>query len=187
VPLPGIPLSLQPGVEFFLFRRFSLLNEISLQTNKNKDLDSTALNKKYFKYKIELRYYLLPRKKVTTPYFAAQYSTASRKFDVDKKDEYYDTSQDDSVYTYSKAKINSPVQTVTLQFGLAIKASRHFYFDASIGFGIRLINTTYSSVENLQKIRNVRFINIKPIQSYRYQGYVTRLQLNSGFRISYRF
>lgn len=187
VPLPGTPISLQPGIEFFLSRRVSLFNEVSLQTRKNRNVDSTALNKKYFKYKIELRYYLSTGMKMINPYFAAQFSTANRKFDVDKQDKYYETFQDDSVYSYTSAKINSPVQTGTLQFGVAIKTVGHFYFDAAIGYGFRLINTTYSSVENLQKIRNTGFFNVKPIASYRYQGKLNRPQVNLNFRVSYRF
>ena len=185
VPLPGIPISLQPGIEFFFTPQFSLFNEIGLQTGKNKNYDSTAINKKYFKYKAEFRFYL--GKKVIRPYFGLQFTTAKRSFDVDKTDRYYETSQDDSVYTYNKASINSPVKTGTLQFGIAFRIVKEFYFDIAIGYGIRYSNTEYSSLVNRQKIRNIGFFNIKPISSYRYNGKITASQLNLGFRLLYRF
>ncbi len=186
VPLPGKPLSLQPGVEFYFGPRFSLLNEISLQTEKNKDLDSTALNKKYFKYKAEIRFYVTRGEDAIKPYFGLQFTTAKRKFDVDRADRYYETFQDDSVYTYDKASINSPVQTGTLQLGLTSRVFKNFYFDIAIGYGVRLVHTEYTSLVNLQKIRNVGFFNIKPVSSYRYAGKLTRSQFNFGFRVLYR-
>lgn len=99
VPFPGDPLSLQPGVEFFFTPRISLLNEIGLQTERNKDFDSTALNKRFFKYKAEARYYLSDGVRRVNTYFGLQFTAAKRKFDVGKTDRYYDTFQDDSVYS----------------------------------------------------------------------------------------
>ncbi|MGB3006929.1 MAG: hypothetical protein WBC06_10485 [Chitinophagaceae bacterium] len=188
VPLPGNPLSLQPGIEFFFTPRISLLNEIGLQTMRNSDLDSTALNKRYFKYKAEARYYFFSNdKKGFNPYLGLQFTTANRKFDVGKTYRYYDTFQDDSVYSYSRASINSSVKTMVLQLGGTIRIFKNFYSELYIGYGARFVNTMYYSVENLQKIRNVGFFNIKPISSFRYIGKVTGTQLNLGFRISYRF
>jgi hypothetical protein len=187
VPLPGNPFSLQPGVEFFFTPKISLLNEVSLQTEKNNDFDSAALNKRYFKYKAEARYYLSANTNRVIPYFGLQFTTASRKFDIGKADRYYDTFQDDSVYTFTSASVNSPVQTLTGQFGLSARVIDNFYFETSFGYGVRFINTTYSAVENPAKIRNVGLFNIKPISSYRYEGKLTRTQLNLGFRVSYRF
>ena len=185
VPLPGGPLGLQPGVEFYFSPKFSLLNEISLQTGKNKDLDSTAINKRYFKYKAEIRFYFAKTKNAVKPYLGLQFSTAKRKFDVNKSDRYYEPSQDDSVYTYNKASINSPVETGTLQLGLSSKVFKDFYFNVEMGYGFRFINTEYSSVVNIQKIK-VGFLNIRPISSYRYIGKLTRSQFNLGVSFLYR-
>ncbi len=186
VPLPGKPLSLQPGVEFFFNAKFSLLNEISLQTGKNKDVDSTAVDKRYFKYKTESRFYITKNKDAIRPYLGLQFTTAKRKFDVNKSDRYYETFQHDSVYIYNKASINSPVKTGTLQLGIASRVYKDFYLDISIGCGFRYVNTEYSSLINLQKIRNVGFFNVRPISSYRCIGQLTRLQLNPGFKILYQ-
>jgi hypothetical protein len=188
IPIPGTPLSLNPGIEIFFTPRISLLNEIALQTGKNKDKDSTAINKRYFKYKAEVRYYFFADEdNAVTPFLGLQFTTAGRKFDISKSSEYYETFQDDSVYTFSRASVSSPVSTLTLQAGAIARVATNFYLEASTGFGIRNINTTYSSVVNLQKVRNVGFFNIKPVSSYRYIGQATRWQLNFGMRIIYRF
>ncbi|HLF47578.1 MAG TPA: hypothetical protein VI548_14200 [Chitinophagaceae bacterium] len=187
VPLPGDPLGLQPGAEFFFNPKISLLNEISLQTGKNKNLYSTALNKEYFKYKTEIRYYITKKEKVNKVYFGIQFTTAKRKFDVGKPDRYYETFQDDSIYTYNSASINSPVKTGTLQFGVTAKVFNDFYIDLGMGYGVRVINTEYTSLVNLKKISNVGIFHIRPISSYYYNGKLTRSQLNFGFRIYYRF
>jgi hypothetical protein len=186
-PLPGTPATLLPGIEFFVTPRLSLFNEIALQTAKNKDYDSTALNKKYFKYKAEARYYFLKKAKKVLPYFAMQYTKAQRSFDVGKNWTYYEAAQKDSIYSYTRASINSPVQTIALQFGLAIKGYGNFYIDLAAGFGVRATNTTYSNVQGLQKIRNRQLVNIVLASTYRYIGQLSRLQLNMNFRISYRF
>ena len=187
VPLPGNPSSLLPGIEFYIAPRLSLFNEIALQTQKNKDADSTALNKKYFRYKLEIRYYLSDAKKIVTPYFAAQYTTASRSFNVNKSWTYYDTFQEDSIYSYTKANINSPVQTLTGQFGIVIKGIQNFYFDLFAGAGRRFTNTAYTDVENLQIIINRQLFNIRLASTYRFAGKLNRLQLNLGFKVLYRF
>jgi hypothetical protein len=182
-----VPVPLLPGIEIFVTPRISVYNEIALQTEKNKDYDSTALNKKYFRYKAEARFYLNDGIRRVTPYLGLQYTTAKRNFDVRKTWTYFDTFQDDSIYSYSKANINSPVQTITGQFGLAIRGYDNFYIDLSLGLGVRHINTTYTSVENLQKIRNRQLFNINLQSSYRFNGSISRAQINMGFRISYRF
>ncbi len=187
VPLPGAPMSLLPGAEVYITERLSFYNEIALQLGKNDDFDSTAINKKYFRYKAELRYYLAADKRNFKPYVGAQFTSSRRSFDVDKTDRYYDTFQQDSAYSYSSASISSPVKTFTVQFGLAIKTYKNFYIDVAMGAGTRLINTTYTNVVNLQKINNTGFFNINPVSTYRYNGKLNRTQLNLAFRISYRF
>jgi hypothetical protein len=56
-PLPDNQLSLLPGVEYFISDRFSLYNEIALHLDKKYHSDSAVMNKKYFRYKAEFRYY----------------------------------------------------------------------------------------------------------------------------------
>lgn len=187
VPIPPNSISLQPGIEFFITRRLSVLNEAALQIDKKDNIDSSALNKRYFKYKAEARFYFDYGESAVIPFLALQFTTARRSFDAGKAGHYYETFQDDSVYSYTKASINSPVQTITIQGGAAVRIAEGLYTDFSFGYGFRFTNTEYSSAENLQKVRNANFFNIKPISSYRYAGKLTRSQFNFGVRISYRF
>jgi hypothetical protein len=188
VPLPGNPLAINPGIEFFFTHRISLLNEIALQTGKNNNHDSTALNKRYFKYKAEARYYFFAQDKdIITTFLGVQFSHANRKFDIGKASEYYDRSQHDSIYAFTRASVSSPVNTLTLQIGGTARIANNFYFELSMGCGLRFINTTYSSLVNPKTIEDQGFINIRPLSSYRYTGKDTRWQLNLGVRVSYRF
>jgi hypothetical protein len=149
IPVPQNPLSLQPGIEFYFTPRFSLFNEISIQTGKHNHADSAALNKKYFKYKAELRYYL-PAGIRTSPFFALQFITAKRSFDRAKPGKYYETGEEDSVFTFNRASVNSPYQALSINFGVTKYLAEKFYLDCSFGYGFRFVNTTYSNIENLQ-------------------------------------
>ncbi len=186
-PLPDRQATFLPGAEVYITPRFSVYNEVALQTSKS-NFDSSAQNKKYFRYKGELRYYLSADDKKVKPYFAAQYTTASRSFDVLNGDRYYNEAEgDDSAYYYSTASINSPVQTMTVQFGLALNVFDDFWLDLAAGGGTRITNTTYTNVTGLYKTSEFLTLNKELASTYRYIGRHTRSQLNLNFRISYRF
>lgn len=186
VPLPGTNTSILPGAEVYILPRVSLYGEIALLTGK-KSLDSTAVDKKYFRYKAEIRYYLSKKEPVVKPYIGIQYTNATRSFNVNKADIYYEQNQTDSVYKYDRAYIISPVKTLTVQLGTAIRIWKGIYGEIAGGYGFRFINTEYTELVNLRKERRVGFLFIKPISSYRYIGSMTRSQLNLNFRLSYRF
>jgi hypothetical protein len=184
VPVPQNPLSLQPGIYFT--PRFSLFNEISIQTGKHNHADSAAMNKKYFKYKAELRYYL-PAGMRTNPFFALQFITAKRNFDRGKPGKFYETGERDSVFTFNKASVNSPYQALSLNFGVTKSLAEKFYLDCSFGYGFRFVNTTYSNIENLQKEKEYRWFSVRPFSSYKYNGRRTGSQLNFALRLFYTF
>lgn len=186
VPLPGTNTSILPGAEVYILTRVSLYGEIALLTGK-KSLDSTAVDKKYFRYKAEIRYYLSKNEPVVKPFIGMQYTNATRSFNVNKTDIYYEQNQIDSIFIYDRAHVNSPVQTFTFQAGTAIRIRKNIYGDIAAGCGFRVINTDYSELVNWRKERRVGFLFIKPISSYRYTGSMTRSQFNLNFRISYRF
>lgn len=187
VPIPPSAISIQPNIEFFISPKFSLLNEISLQLEKNDHADSAALNKKFFKYKAEFRYYFRRLKKGGL-YAALQFATAKREFISGKPSYYYDAAYRDSIYSYDKAKVNSPFTTITAQFGGAFKLYGELHIDISLGSGYRIINTSYSETINLRKeSEDFRWILLRPMGSYRYAGMLTRPQLNFWTRLYYRF
>lgn len=184
-PIPPMSLSIQPGIEYFFTPRVSLFTEISLQTGKNRIADSAALNKRFLKYKAEIRYLLVKELKPVTPYFAFQLATARRNFEIGKPGLYYEK-KEDSVYRFDKVMVKSPYTTVTAQIGSNIRLYKELFMDISIGAGLRLVNTSYFSAINLQKDREPDgLFYIKPLSSYRYNGRVAKPQLNLWMRLFY--
>jgi hypothetical protein len=105
---------------------------------------------------------------------------------------YYDPEQfSDGVVTYDKARINSPVMTGSLQFGIPFRVGNHFSIDAFMGLGMRQITTTYSAVQNPAKdiaLRPICKISIPvPDPAWYTNGTVKRFHANAGLRLSYRF
>jgi len=186
VPVPQNPLSLQPGIEYYFTPHVSFFNEISIQTGKHNNADSTALNKKYFKYKAELRYYLAEGIR-TRPFFALQFITAKRSFDRAKAGKFYETEEKDSVFSFNKASIRSPYQALSINFGVTKSLAEKFYLECSFGYGFRFVNTRYSNIENLQKQKETGWFNVRPFSSYKYNGRRTSSQVNFNMRIFYCF
>ena len=186
MPLPDTRVSINPGVEYYFTPTFSILSEIALQLDKNRNMDSTATNKKYIRYKAEVRYYFGNNIKRVTPFLGLQFTKANRSFAVEKRDKYFEKGKIDSAYFYDKASINSPFATITLQSGLTKQIVEHLYFDFSVGCGVKFCNTDYTNVVHLIKDKNRELLRL-PKSSYRYIGNLATLQLTMGFRLIYRF
>lgn len=185
-PIPPTALSIQPGIEYFFTPRISLFTEISLQTGKKRNADSAALNKRFLKYKAEIRYLLVQEFKPITPYLAFQFAIARRNFEIGKPGFYYEK-KEDSVYRFDKVMVESPYTTVTAQIGSNIRLYKGFFLDISIGAGLRLVNTSYFSAVNLQKDREPDgLFYIRPLTSYRYNGRVAKPQFNLWMRLFHR-
>ena len=186
-PMPHAPFTLLPGVEFFITPKFSFLFEYAFQTGKNNDYDSVALNKKFARYKTEARFYPFANKRRNGSFFGLQAALADRSFDIGKPGSYFKPGPDDSVYTFDKASVKSPFQVIALQFGISRRIITDFYFESSIGFGIKYVNTAYSSVENMQGGVFRGLFTIKPVSTYRYIGSVSRPYLGISYRLIYQF
>lgn len=186
VPLPDNKGSINPGAEFYISPSFSVLSDIALQLDKNQDLDSTATNKKYVRYKAEFRFYIGKSHQWATPFLGLQFTKANRQFAVEKKGKYFEGDNKDSAFFYDRAHINSPFFTTTAQFGFTKEIANSIYFDFSAGYGFKFTNTTYSSAINLHKARNNDLINL-PKAAYRYTGHHTTSHFTLGFRLYYRF
>lgn len=186
VPLPDTRISIIPGVEYYFTSKFSILSDVTLQLDKNRNMDSTATNKKYMRIKTELRYYFDKSDKWVTPYLSVQFTKAKRSFDVEKSDKYFEKGKIDSAYFYNRASIKSPFVTTTLQMGLSKQIVENLYVDFSLGGGAKFSKTDYTNMSNLRKDKNRELLRL-PKSSYRYIGAITTLQLTMGFRLYYRF
>jgi len=188
IPMKGGHLGIQPGIEYKLYNRLSILTEVAFQTGKKNNADSTALDKKYLRIKPELRYSLSKKTHVFNSYIGLQFSYSFRSFRTEKYDYYYDHLPNDYVYYYDEAKINSPIITTSFQIGSIISDGKNFFMDMYIGLGARFIHTTYSELVNLNTGPWIRpFIGIKPFASYYYSGDLYRFHMNAGIRLIYRF
>jgi hypothetical protein len=187
IPLPVQDFGIQPGVEYRINNRLSLLMELTFRVGRRDNPDSEALNKRYFRIRSALRYNLSGKRKILNPYIGFQCSYATRKFTDVKFGFYYDDLPGDSVYFYDKAEINSPVATLSFQWGALLNLSEKVSLDLFTGAGLRFIHTRYTNVEN--PVKGFREIprNEIFITAYKYSGSVVRPHLDAGLRFIYHF
>lgn len=185
IPISQPGLGIQPGVEYRFNDRFSLLAEIAIPVNKKNSKDSSELNKQYIRFKSEIRYSLLSKSKKNHLYAGFQVSTSRRRF-INQNGFIYDSQGADSVTYYDKASINSPVTTVSLQFGSIITKGR-FAVDVFAGIGARFIHTTISDVEIPVRGVILRADGLRLTASYSYAGNATMFLLNGGIRLMWHF
>jgi hypothetical protein len=183
IPISQPGLGIQPGVEYRFNDRFSLLAEITIPINKKNSKDSSELNKKYLRYKTEIRYRLLTKK--GNYYTGFQVSSSQRKF-TSVGGFYYDERHTDSVFYYDRASINSPVTTVSDQFGSIITKGR-FAVDIFAGIGARFIHTTISKIENPVRSVIMSSDGLNLTASYSYKGNITMFHFNGGIRFMWHF
>ena len=185
IPISQPGLGIQPGVEYRFNDRFSLLAEITIPVNKKNSKDSLELNKQYLRYKMEIRYSLLTKSKRGHYYTGLQVSSSQRKF-TNMGGFYYDERHTDSVYYYDKASINSPVTTVSVQFGSIITKGR-FAVDVFAGIGTRFIHTTISNIENPVRSVIMSSDGLNLTASYSYEGNITMFHFSGGIRFMWHF
>ena len=187
IPIGQPGLGIQPGTEYRFNDRYSLLTEVAFRANKKNNNDSSILDKHYLKFKSELRY-SFPSKKErwSHDYAGLQISWATRRF-INKNGFYDDHLPGDSVYYYSSASINSPVTTISLQFGSIITNGR-LAVDAFLGIGARFIHTTVTNVENpIKAVRQEGGSGLQLTASYSFAGNVTMFHFNGGLRLMWHF
>ena len=189
VPLPsGGQFGIQPGIEYLINPRLSLLLEVTFQTGKKQHSDSAALNKKYFRIKPELRYHFIGKSNRLSKYVGLQASYSFRSFRNEKEGFYYDDLPYDYVYAFDKAKIYSPITTISAQFGMILTDGRRFAADVFAGTGLRFVNTSFSDVQNLRQVRRTPPPDwFTATASYQKIGWLSDLHLNAGVRFMYRF
>lgn len=185
IPISQPGLGIQPGAEYRFNDRISLLAEIAIPVNKKNSKDSSELNKQYLRIKSEIRYSLLSKSKKNHLYAGFQVSSSSRRF-INQNGFIYDKQGADSVTYYNKASVNSPVRTVSVQFGSVI-TNGQFAVDIFAGIGARFIHTTISDVEIPVRGVILRADGLRLTASYSYAGNATMLLLNGGVRFMWHF
>ena len=185
----SLQFGIQPGVVYQFNERWQLLNEITFVPSLHKD--PSTVNPSYFRIKPEVRYILTKGIRRTRAYAGLQLAYSFRKWeDTDGGSYFEEALYEDSATSYSSAKINSPVFSASAQTGLIFRLGKRFRLDMFMGWGVRVINTTYSEVANRGKIYNLRpscLIFISPDPAYWVNGTVTRVHFDTGLRFIYRF
>lgn len=188
LPLPGSGLGIQPSLEYYFTERWSLLTDITLQTEKKNNADSMALDKKYFRVRPELRYIVSPPEKIAKFYVGLQGGFASRSFTTMKNGYYFDKPESDSAWIFDKGRVNSPINTFSFQMGLLISNKSRLSMDMYFGAGARFINTSFSGLENLRyDIRRLGLFSFGIKRAYNQIGKITHSHYVAGIRLIWRF
>lgn len=190
LPLPVRNVGIQPGIEYRISKKVSLLSEVTFQLTGKQKKDSTTADRKYFRIKPEIRYLFSPHKNKSgnilyQSYIGLQFSYTNRNFTNFKNGYYFDDSPRDSAYFFSQSKIKSPIKTISFQSGVIINVAKRLYTDLFFGIGLRFINTSFSDITNLRKGKApTKFI--APFESYKYLGNISRIHFNGGLRLLYK-
>jgi hypothetical protein len=189
LPLPDFNTGIQPGVQYWISDRFSVLTEFTIKTGRRNNPDSSAFNKKYFRIQPEIRYSFFGRRTGLQAYVGIRFAYAFRKFDDYNNGFFFDNYPGDSLITkYDKASINSPVKTLSLQMGLVLFHQHPFSVDIFFGVGGRFINTKYTAITNPQPGQRL-LARERPliVQSYLYKDNIVLPHFNFGLRGAWRF
>lgn len=188
LPLPGSGLGIQPSLEYYFTPRWSLLSDITLQTEKKDNADSVAFDKKYFRFRTELRYIVSDPSRVAKFYVGLQGGFAGRSFTTLKNGYYYTNPNSDTVWVFDKGHVNSPINTFSVQMGLLVANSSHLSMDIFFGTGARYIHTSFSGLENLRaEKRKPGFMIFNVKRAYNQLGSLTRGHYVAGIRLMWRF
>jgi hypothetical protein len=186
IPISQPGLGIQPGFEYRFNDRYSLLAEVTIPVNGKNSKDSSELDKKYFRVQSEIRYSLLSKNKGSHMYAGLRASRSSRKF-INQNSFYFDDKASDSGYYYSRASLNSPVTTFSVQFGTII-SKKKLAVDVFAGIGARFINTDISAIKDPVRSKITKAASGPSFTaSYSYAGSVTMLHLNGGIRLIWHF
>lgn len=188
LPVPGSGPGIQPSLEYYFTRRLSLMTDITLQTDKKNNDDSLAFDKKYFRIRPELRYILSDPERVARFYVGLQGGFAGRRFTTLKNGYYYADANPDSVWLFDRGRINSPINTVSLQMGLLIVNKIPLSLDFFFGIGARFIHTEFSDLVNLREVKKTISYTFLPVKrAYNQLGSITRNHYTLGLRLIWRF
>jgi hypothetical protein len=186
LPFPEITVGLQPGVHYKISKRFSLLNEFTFRISQKDGPDSTCFGRKYFRVQPELRYSFFGKKTGIHSYLGLRVSLAARKFSNLKGGHFFDSFTDSTTF-YKSATINSPVKTISLQWGVIFFPNRQFSLDVFFGAGAKFNNTKYSDVVNPRRMLYFESRGPHIISGYYYNNKMNLFHANAGMRLIYHF
>lgn len=181
-------IAVQVGAEYGFNERWSILTDFVVGLKK--DPPTNVSGEKFFRVKPEIRYFLSDRKAYSHAYLGLQVSYSGRNWKDEDGSYFEENLFEDSAITYQSASVRSPVFTASVQGGTIIPIGENFGLDLFAGFGIRIINTSYSNIQGTGKthaLRPICTVMFSPDPAWLVNGRVTRPHFNTGFRFIYRF
>jgi hypothetical protein len=184
--MPEWYVAIQPGMQHRLNSRFAIVGEFCIPV-MGMTRNSHVLDQKYSRLKGELKYYLHSTSR--SPYISVESSYAFREFTVENCS-YHKGKEADSVYSYQRASVLSPIWTTNLKIGREYRFGPHFGLDIFWGMGFRNISTHYSNLKGVSKeVYYPPYCKIfpSPDPAWWYEADVYRFNATFGFRVMYQF
>lgn len=146
IALPGSAyVALQPCTEIEFTNRVSLVAGYSFKFIDVDKSEKSITNEKYGRFLVEGRYRFTKRADRAAFYTSLQMTRSKRKFT--QEDGYFLYEYDDDSTTYfTRADVNSPVTTLSLQLGFNSRGVKRFFVDFFGGMGIRFTNTRFNNI-----------------------------------------
>lgn len=169
--------ALQPGVEYHISPKYSVLTEAAIPFfNHNDRFDEQHVFRLQSQVKMQTS---------AGRYVGLQLAQSFRNY-YDNKSGFYKVQGQDSIYRYSVANVSSPVTAVSLQFGRSSYLGKAIFLEAAIGLGARWIHTRYQTPQVQADVPYRAVDNfgwIAPDQAYNYDGDITRFHAVIALRV----
>lgn len=184
--VPGIASGVQTGVHYYFKEHWSASSELAFPFSKHED--SSQMNSKYLRIAMELKYFKEKYGNENSFYVSVSSFIIRRSFEVQRSGVYY-KERDTLSYQYNKAKISSPVFTITPKLGVEINLNR-IKIDMFAGAGLRVVATSYKNVQGVSSIPSMKTtckIFPSPDPAHWFNETLFRPQFSAGFRLHFIF
>jgi len=186
VQIPELYMAIQPGMQYRPNSRVAIVVEVcipALAIARNPSIT----DQKYSRLKGELKYNLNSRSR--SSYISIESSYAFREFTVENN-AYFSGKNVDSVFSFQRASVSSPIWITNLKIGREYKLGPHFGLDIFAGMGFRNISTQYSDLKEVTREAYFRpNCNVFPSSdpAWWYEANIYRFNATFGFRLMYQF
>jgi hypothetical protein len=174
-----VSVAVQGGIQYRVSNRFSLLTEVALPIFYPKSTDYEEI--KYWRTGIEIKY-RHAKLKPSKGYLSLQTNYLYRKL-IDRDESIVHRKHGE--FIYEGATIKSPVLSTAFKIGFEVPSGKHFFADAFIGMGARMIFNQYSSkIFRLTAIQPSKgSLDFLPEEGWRFDYTLTRFHLTAGLRL----
>ena len=181
VPAAPTAFALQAGVQFRL-QRWSIAVQVATPVHKPSEFSSVH----YLRQSLELKRYF-KKKPDWEEFLAAEVQYANRRFiDTDGGTYFKHDVVSDSRFSYSQARIQSPIFVAMVKVGATFVVNKKLFMDGFVRAGARTIYTKYMDVAG-EAPQPYGWLEIfsGPKSAYRYNKTISKPHVAAGFRFGY--